>query len=168
MPCLRSSFRVQRSSFDFTTSRQPVPVLFIAARSVASTIQMRNVINSTRIAAMFGLLLLSTLAVAAEPTPDGVRNPANVLFDKTGMFVNSAQAFPAERFASKMKMASVAWISLQIDNGGKVRQDNADAVEKGWADQWRTAGFKVGFWGCPRGVGEHGKQAARSTRRSRW
>ncbi len=76
------------------------------------------------------------------------------------MFVNSAAAFPAERFASKMKMANVVWIALQIDNTGKVRDDNAQAIEKGWADQWRAAGFKVGFWGCPRGVAEHGKQSA--------
>jgi hypothetical protein len=41
-----------------------------------------------------------------------------------------------------------------------VRSDNASAIEKGWADQWRAAGFKVGFWGCPRGVGQHGKQSA--------
>ncbi len=69
-------------------------------------------------------------------------------------------AFPASRYASRLKTANVAWIALQIDNGGVVRADNASAVEKGWADQWRAAGFKVGFWGCPRGAGQHGKQSA--------
>ena len=135
-------------------------VLFIAVTLVASTIQMRNVSKIGRLAAMFGLLMVSALALAAEPMPDVTRNPANALFDKTGMFVNSATAFGADHFAAKMKMANVGWIALQIDNGGKIRQDNADAVEKGWADQWRKAGFQVGFWGCPRGVAEHGKQAA--------
>src|SRR5690348_13631565 len=106
------------------------------------------------------VLVVGGFASAAEATKDATRNPANVLFDKTGMFVNDAHSFPADRFASKMKMANVAWIGLQIDNGGKTRDDNADAIAKGWAERWRKAGFVVGFWGCPRGVGEHGKQSA--------
>jgi hypothetical protein len=130
---------------------------------------MRSVTKTIGMLLMVGLAMLAPLALEADekkvpPTrpaaADPTRNPANTLFDKTGMFVNSATAFPADRFAAKMKMANVAWIGLQIDNGGKTRDDNADAIEKGWADRWRKAGFKVGFWGCPRGVGEHGKQGA--------
>jgi hypothetical protein len=91
---------------------------------------------------------------------DTTRNPGNVIFNRTGVFVNNASAFPASRYASLLKTAKVAWITLQIDNGGVVRADNASAVEAGWADQWRAAGFKVGFWGCPRGIGQHGSQSA--------
>lgn len=91
---------------------------------------------------------------------DITRNPQNVVFNKTGVLVNSATAFPASHFKSKLQMGGVTWIALQIDNGGQVRTDNVDAIEKGWADEWKAAGFKVGFWGCPRGVSEHGKQSA--------
>jgi hypothetical protein len=92
--------------------------------------------------------------------PDPSRNPGNVIFNRTGVFVNSAASFPAKEYASRLKLAGVAWIALQIDNGGEVRADNASDITSGWADRWRAAGFKVGFWGCPRGVGEHGSQAA--------
>ena len=92
--------------------------------------------------------------------PDTTRNPANVLFNKTGVFVNDANAFPADVYKTKLKLARVEWISLQIDNGGNIRTDNASAIEKGWADAWRAAGFKIGFWGCPRGVAQHSKQSA--------
>jgi hypothetical protein len=91
---------------------------------------------------------------------DAARNAGNTLFNRTGVFVNDAFAFPSSRYASRLKTANVGWIALQIDNGGKTRKDNASAVEAGWADQWRAAGFKTGFWGCPRGIGEHGKQSA--------
>ena len=91
--------------------------------------------------------------------PDTTRNPGNAIFNKTGVFVNDATAFPASRYASKLKTANVAWIALQIDNGGAVRADSVSAIEKGWADEWRAAGFKVGYWGCPRGMGQHGKQS---------
>jgi hypothetical protein len=97
---------------------------------------------------------------ASVAKKDTTRNPGNVLFNKTGVFVNDAGAFPASQYRSRLEMAKVAWIALQIDNGGGARGDNAAAIEKGWADQWRAAGFEVGFWGCPRGVAEHGKQAA--------
>jgi hypothetical protein len=120
----------------------------------------KTLIKLNNVAAIMAILLLASPAMAGDDKPDPARNAANALFDKTGMFVNDAHAFPADRFAAKMKMAKVAWIGLQIDNGGNARGDNAEAIDKGWADQWRTAGFKVGFWGCPRGVGEHGKQSA--------
>ncbi len=99
-------------------------------------------------------------AAHAAPKQDTTRNPANAIFDKTGMFVNDASAFPASAYASKMKMAHVAWIAIQIDNGGKIRTDNASAIEHGWAAQWRREGFAVGFWGCPRGITRHGKKEA--------
>jgi hypothetical protein len=102
----------------------------------------------------------ATSGAAKVGKKDTTRNPGNSIFNKTGVFVNDAGAFPASRYKSKLKMGKVAWIALQIDNGGKVRDDNAAAIEKGWADQWRAAGFKVGFWGCPRGVAQHGKQSA--------
>lgn len=94
------------------------------------------------------------------PKKDTTRNPANVLFDKTGVFVNDAGALPVDVYAARLKMANVTWISLQIDNGGKVREDNAAAIARGWADQWRAQGFKVGFWGCPRGITQHDRQSA--------
>ncbi len=87
-------------------------------------------------------------------------NPGNVIFSRTGVFVNDATAFPASLYAARLKTGNVAWVALQIDNGGRVRDDNASAIEKGWADSWRAAGFKVGFWGCPRGVAQHGKPSA--------
>jgi hypothetical protein len=99
-------------------------------------------------------------SAVAQNQPDTTRNPANVVFNKTGVFVNDAHAFPASVYKDKLKLARVAWISLQIDNGGNVRTDNTAALEKGWADEWRAAGFKVGFWGCPRGVAQHNKQSA--------
>lgn len=119
---------------------------------------MKSAKNIAGMAIALTIAMLGSLAAA--PGKDTQRNRANALFDKTGMFVNAADAFPAGHFAARMKMAKVAWVALQIDNGGKVREDNARAVEKGWADQWRAAGFKVGFWGSPRGVGEHGKQSS--------
>jgi hypothetical protein len=106
------------------------------------------------------MAMLIGLTAAAPENKDPTRNPANTLFDGTGMFINSADSFPAKRFAAKMKMAGVTWIAVQIDNGGKIRQDTTAALDQGWADAWRSAGFKVGFWGCPRGVAEHGKQSA--------
>jgi hypothetical protein len=108
------------------------------------------------------------------PKKDTSRNPANVLFDGTGVFVNSAEAFPADRYAALLKKAKVTWIALQIDNGGGARTDNVAAIQgerlrpdqdgrdirPPWADAWRKAGFKVGFWGCPRGVNQHDSQSA--------
>jgi hypothetical protein len=91
---------------------------------------------------------------------DTTRNPGNVIFSRTGVFVNDASAFPANGYEPLLRMAKVAWITLQIDNGGAVRADNASAIEAGWADKWRAAGFKVGFWGCPRGIAQHGKRSA--------
>lgn len=93
-------------------------------------------------------------------TADATRNPANVIFDQTGVFVGSADALPTDHYAARLKSAGIKWVALQIDNGGNKRDDNIAAIERGWAESWRKAGFKVGFWGCPRGVGEHGKQAA--------
>jgi hypothetical protein len=105
---------------------------------------------------------------------DTSRNPANVFFDETGVFVNSAEALPADRYAPLLKKGRVKWIALQIDNGGETRTDNVAAIEgrrirpdqdgrdirPSWSDAWRKAGFKVGFWGCPRGVNQHDSQAA--------
>jgi Domain of unknown function (DUF4214) len=99
-------------------------------------------------------------APAKPEMQDTTRNPHNVIFDRTGVFVNDATAFPPDLYAARMKTARVAWIALQIDNGGKTRDDSAAAIEKGWMRRWRAAGFKVGFWGCPRGVAQHGTQAA--------
>lgn len=112
---------------------------------------------------MFFVVLLPAPG-APEPSSaraqDTTRNPGNTLFEQTGVFVNDASAFPADRYASKLKKAKVAWIALQIDNRGIVRADNAGAVERGWADRWRAEGFKVGFWGCPRGVAKHSEPSA--------
>ena len=109
------------------------------------------------------LILLSLIFIVsslrAAPV-DPSRNPGNVVFNKTGVFVCFASAFPAKHYAARLKMAGVAWIALQIDNGGVARSENASAIQAGWADRWRAAGFKVGFWGCPRGVGQHDKQAS--------
>lgn len=91
---------------------------------------------------------------------DPTRNPGNVIFDDTGVLVNSADALPLDHYGEWFKQAGIKWIALQIDNGGGKRADNASAIERGWADAWRKAGFKVGFWGCPRGVGKHGEQSA--------
>jgi len=91
---------------------------------------------------------------------DTSRNPGNLLFNKTGVLVNDATAFPADRYSPLLKKAGVVWIALQIDNGGNVRSDNVASIERGWGDAWRAAGFKVGFWGAPRGVTQHGSQKA--------
>lgn len=98
--------------------------------------------------------------VVLVPKKDTSRNPANVLFNDTGVFVNAASAFPADRYAPLLKKGRVKWIALQIDNGGGVRKENVEAIESGWAEAWRRQGFKVGFWGCPRGVSQHDSQAA--------
>ncbi len=105
----------------------------------------------------------TTQPKAKTPQPtnaDPSRLPGNSIFDETGVLVASADAMPVDHFGDKMKKSGVKWIALQIDNTGNKRDDNIDAIKKGWADRWRAAGFKVGFWGCPRGVGEHGKKAA--------
>ena len=88
------------------------------------------------------------------------RNPGNVIFDTLGMFVNDATALPADRFAPLLKKAGAVWLTLQIDNGGNIRTDNVAAIERGWAKAWRDAGFKVGFWGAPRGVKQHNSEAS--------
>lgn len=88
------------------------------------------------------------------------RMAGNVLFNTTGVLVNSAAAFPADRYAPLLKKANVPWIALQIDNGGQVRSDNVAALQQGWSKAWRAAGFKIGFWGAPRGVGQHNNQTA--------
>ncbi|MGZ4974941.1 MAG: hypothetical protein ACXWDN_19450, partial [Limisphaerales bacterium] len=98
--------------------------------------------------------------ISAKKPVDASRNPANVIFDETGVLVSSADAMPVDHFADRLKKAGIQWIALQIDNTGNKRDDNIAAIDRGWASAWRAAGFKVGFWGCPRGVGEHGKQAA--------
>lgn len=94
------------------------------------------------------------------PKKDTKRNSANVLFNKTGVFVNDAHALPADRYAPLFKKAKIAWLALQIDNGGNVRADNVAAIKAGWLNAWRKEGFKVGFWGCPRGANQHDSQAA--------
>ena len=91
---------------------------------------------------------------------DGSRNPGNELFSHTGVFVNSASALPADRYASFFKKGNVAWVALQIDNGGKERTDNVDSIKSGWLQAWRNAGFRVGFWGCARGITQHTNAAA--------
>ncbi len=94
-------------------------------------------------------------APPSAPSKDTTRNPANILFDKTGVFVNSASALPPDRYASYLKKGGVVWITLQIDNGGAVREDNVESINKGWMKSWQAAGFNVGFWGCPRGITQH-------------
>ncbi len=101
----------------------------------------------------------SATAVVAKKK-DLTRHPANGLFNKTGVFVNSADAFPPDRYAPLMKKAGVVWLTLQIDNGGAIRNDNIASIGRGWAETWRAAGFKVGFWGAPRGVTHHNSEAA--------
>lgn len=96
---------------------------------------------------------------SVRPT-DLTRNPGNVLFNETGVFINFASALPSRDYIPRLKLAHVTWMAVQIDNGGKERSDNIAVIQKGWADQWKAAGFKVGFWGCPRGVAEHGKKEA--------
>ena len=101
-------------------------------------------------------ILDSPEAVARRTPPDPalkntIRRPGNVLFDRTGLFINSASAFPPDAYADLVKLGKVAWLTLQIDNGGKTREDNVEELKKGWADRWRAKGVKVGFWGCPRG-----------------
>lgn len=98
--------------------------------------------------------------VNSQQPADLTRNPANVIFDGTGVLVGSADAMPIDHYVAHLKDARIKWIALQIDNGGKKRDDSIAAVKRGWADAWRKAGFKVGFWGCPRGVGKHGEQSA--------
>ena len=105
------------------------------------------------------LLPLSCFAPNFQGT-DGARNRANVLFDKTGALINAASALPADRYAPLFKRARIVWLSLQIDNGGKPREDNVEAVKGGWLDSWKKAGFKVGFWGAPRGVAQHNSEKA--------
>ncbi len=102
-------------------------------------------------------------AHATARVTDTTRNPGNVIFDETGVLVAYADAMPVDHFAARLKKAGVKWIALQIDNTGNKRDDNIAAIEHGWAEQWRKAGFKVGFWGCPRGVGDHYKQPAVDT-----
>ncbi len=101
---------------------------------------------------------------AAQPTiavvADTNRNPGNVLFESTGVFVNAATAFQADRYDVLLRKAKVTWVALQIDNGGKTREDNASAIERGWMAAWKKAGFKVGFWGAPRGVAQHNSDRA--------
>lgn len=101
--------------------------------------------------------------IKKQKPADATRNPANVIFDKTGVLVGWADALPIDHYGERLKHAGVKWIALQIDNGGNKRDDNIAAMEHGWADAWRKAGFKVGFWGCPRGVGKHGEQSAVDT-----
>jgi len=96
----------------------------------------------------------------AKPVTDSTRNSGNVIFDETGVFVASADAMPVDHFGEKMKRSGVKWLALQIDNTGNKRDDNIAAIQRGWADSWRKAGFKVGFWGCPRGVAKHYDQAS--------
>ena len=101
-------------------------------------------------------MLESPESTARRTPPDPslkntIRRPGNVLFDRTGLFINSASAFPPDTYADLVKLGNVAWITLQIDNGGKPREDNVGDLRKGWADRWRAKGVKVGFWGCPRG-----------------
>lgn len=87
--------------------------------------------------------------VAPTKPVDKTRNPGNVIFDGPGMFIANASAYsPAN--AAKLKAAGVTWVSLQINNPGPV-DGNIQALQAGWADQWRAAGFKVGFWGVSYG-----------------
>jgi hypothetical protein len=104
--------------------------------------------------------LASTEYAAIQPKPDTTRNPGNVIFDKTGVLVNDAHSLPADRFAPLFRKAKIEWVSLQIDNGGNIREDNVAVIKQGWIKAWREAGFKVGFWGCPRGVSSHNSEDA--------
>jgi hypothetical protein len=100
------------------------------------------------------------VSAAMAKKKDASRNPGNILFNKTGVFINSASAFPVDRYAPLLKKARVAWITLQIDNTGEIRKDNVASIEAGWMKAWREAGFKVGFWGAPRGASQHTNAAA--------
>src|SRR5262245_42291159 len=68
---------------------------------------------------------------------DASRIPGNRIFDLTGVLVNDASAFPADRYAGLLRKAAVKWIALQIDNGGQTRSDNVASVNQGWAKAWR-------------------------------
>ena len=129
-----------------------------------TTMRRSNTILGLIVGTMAVVALSASALHAAPPATtkpvDATRNKRNVIFDHTGVFVNDATAFPPDVYAAKLKMARVAWVALQIDNGGKTRDDNAAAIDNGWMRRWRAAGFKVGFWGCPRGVGKHESQEA--------
>ena len=49
------------------------------------------------------MLGMSLKTVPAEGSKDPTRNPGNAIFNKTGVFVNDATAFPASRYQSKLK-----------------------------------------------------------------
>jgi hypothetical protein len=96
----------------------------------------------------------------AAKDPDPSRNPGNVLFESPGVFVNVASALPANRYAPLFRKAKLTWLTLQIDNGGNPRADNLEALNSGWLVAWKNEGFKVGFWGAPRGVAKHNDDKA--------
>jgi hypothetical protein len=116
------------------------------------------------------ILFLGTALPAKDPKPtlppastivrDTARNPGNILFETTGVFVNAAAALPPDRYSPLLHRANVTWLALQIDNGGNPRQDNIEALDRGWVSNWKRAGFKVGFWGAPRGVSKHNSDKA--------
>jgi hypothetical protein len=117
--------------------------------------------NSIPLATAAFFICCRVSAQSLRSTPDDLtRNPANVLFDETGVLINAASALPIDRYATLFKRARIAWLSLQIDNGGKPREDNIAALGRGWVDSWKKAGFKVGFWGAPRGVAQHNSDKA--------
>lgn len=99
---------------------------------------------------------------------DATRNPGNSVFDGIGLFVeDGARCTPAgcgAADAAKFRAAGVAWIALQIHNNEEVEKNTR--LMPGWVDQWRAAGFKVGFWGVSYGSGKangDGRIAARLT-----
>jgi hypothetical protein len=102
----------------------------------------------------------ASAAASSAEKKTAMRNPGNSLFNNTGVLVNDASAFPANPYAPLLRKAKISWIALQIDNTGKARSDNVALLERGWGNEWRAAGFKVGFWGVPRGVSRHNSQAA--------
>jgi len=102
--------------------------------------------------------------LAIKPaTGDPTRNPGNAVFDGPGMFVADASAYPPGVYAEKLKAAGVTYITLQINNPGPVGGNIAE-LEKGWAEQYRKAGIKVGFWGVSYGdAANDAKTAAQLT-----
>lgn len=98
-----------------------------------------------------------------EADADPTRNPGNAVFDGPGMFIANASAYPPSLYAARLKAMGVSWVSLQIHNPGPVGSNIAE-LEKGWAEEFRKAGIKVGFWGVSYGnAAEDARTAAQLT-----
>jgi len=76
--------------------------------------------------------------------------PPSTVWQKAGVLVWHAGAFPPGAFAQTLRQNGFGWVSLQAHDGLSTMSENDTNLASGWAQGYRAAGIAVGAWGVAR------------------